>query len=271
MMLRLGAAILCILIAGRAVGEPRKPRLPPGLDPGGLAIAVLGTGLDYSRPEIAKLLARDGEGDLIGWDFVAGDNRPYAPSPNDTPAAWGGDGTTLARQIADIGRVRLIPIRIAPARPETLAQAVAFTARTPARLLLVPIVGDQGQTLEMLGQVAGRFPQILIVATVGTAMAPNPAASNIPNLLLIGNGVQPLADIAVEEPVPQPATADGPATLFGRLLTSLPACAAAANAGRRFANQKLMRLIELASQAEPRPGGNRSAGHAVCRIAALGP
>ncbi len=40
-------------------------------------MVLLTRGLDYTRPEIAKLLARDGEGELIGWDFVDNDNRPF--------------------------------------------------------------------------------------------------------------------------------------------------------------------------------------------------
>ncbi len=107
--------LLCIMLAGAAEAQPRKPRLPPGLDPGGIAVAVLGTGIDYTRPDLATHLARDGEGDLVGWDLVTGDNRPYAASPNDAPANWGGDGTELARRLASVGNLRLIPIRIDPA------------------------------------------------------------------------------------------------------------------------------------------------------------
>ena len=55
-----------------------EPKVPPGLDPGGVAIALLGDGVDYTKPELAKRLARDGEGDLIAWDFVDNAIRPYA-------------------------------------------------------------------------------------------------------------------------------------------------------------------------------------------------
>ncbi len=59
------------------------PPVPIGQDPGGTAVAIISTGIDYTIPEIAKSLARDGEGEIIAWDFVDGDNRPYAKSASD--------------------------------------------------------------------------------------------------------------------------------------------------------------------------------------------
>ena len=73
-MMRLVAAVAVVLaIVGSAAAQPKKPKLPPGLDPGGVAIVLLTTGIDYTKPELAVRLARDGEGELIGWDAVDGD------------------------------------------------------------------------------------------------------------------------------------------------------------------------------------------------------
>lgn len=36
------------------------PRLAPGRDPGGTAVAILADGFDYTKPELAAVLARDG-------------------------------------------------------------------------------------------------------------------------------------------------------------------------------------------------------------------
>ena len=84
------AAVLVIALAatGASAQSPAKPKVPPGTDPGGTAIALIAHGVDYTDPEIAPRLARDGEGDIIGWDFIAGDNKPYAAG-----AENGVDGT----------------------------------------------------------------------------------------------------------------------------------------------------------------------------------
>src|SRR5262249_13897079 len=78
-----------------ATAQGRKPKLPAGLDPGGVAIAILSTGIDYRAADIAQRLARDGEGDLIGWDLVDRDNRPFNEAAAETPAALGGDANAL--------------------------------------------------------------------------------------------------------------------------------------------------------------------------------
>src|SRR4029078_9951193 len=90
-----------------ALAQTKKPPLPPGRDPGGVAIALLTTGIDYTLPTIAGYLARDGEGEVIGFDPVDNDNRPF-----------GGDGTTLAANLLDpaIG-TRLVPVRVDPRDP----------------------------------------------------------------------------------------------------------------------------------------------------------
>ena len=53
-----------------------KPRVPPGVDPGGVAVAIIGSGINYTRSrDRGKRLARDGEGEIIGWDFVDNDQE----------------------------------------------------------------------------------------------------------------------------------------------------------------------------------------------------
>ncbi len=57
------------------------PKVPTGLDPGGTAIGLVTTGIDYTDPEIAARLARDGEGEAIGMDLVDGERLPRCHFP----------------------------------------------------------------------------------------------------------------------------------------------------------------------------------------------
>src|SRR5262245_28751980 len=138
-----------LAFAGTALAQAKKPPLPPGRDPGGVAIALITTGIDYTAPHIAQRLARDGEGELIGFDLVDNDNRPLGAARADTPAHWGGDGTVLAASILDatIG-ARLVPVRIDPSNSTSLARAVAFIAQTPARIVAVPMSGPRKEDWE---------------------------------------------------------------------------------------------------------------------------
>ena len=96
-----------MLWAEIAAAQGRKPRLPAGLDPGGVAVALLSTGIDYQASDIARRLARDGEGDLIGWDLVDRDNRPFNGAAAETPAALGGDANVLVRAFGQSGDSQL--------------------------------------------------------------------------------------------------------------------------------------------------------------------
>ena len=100
--------LIWFFVSGSANAD--DPKVPAGIDPGLQPIAILTTGIDYTDPAIAARLARDGEGELIGWDFTENDRRPFAASPNTTPPNWGGDGTVLVRRwLLAVSRVRKRP------------------------------------------------------------------------------------------------------------------------------------------------------------------
>ncbi len=128
-----------------ALAEPGDPRVPPGRHTAHLSIGLIMTGLDYTHPEIAARLARDGEGELIGWDLIDHDRTPYASAPTTTTDAHGGDGTALAldliRAAAGKADIALVPVRVDPTQPLTIAKALAFLSQTPARIAVVPMWG----------------------------------------------------------------------------------------------------------------------------------
>jgi hypothetical protein len=155
-----------VLCAEVAAAQGRKPKPPPGLDPGGVAIAILSTGIDYTLPDIAQRLARDGEGELIGWDLIDRDNRPFNPNAAETPAAWGGDGNALIRAIGVPGR-RVVPVRIDVRDPVSLAKAAAFVAQTPARIVVVPMWTANAEEWAAFGMAIKAFADLLFIAAAG--------------------------------------------------------------------------------------------------------
>lgn len=129
--------------------------MPPGLDPGGIAIALLGTGVDYTRREIAGRLARDGEGDLIAWDFTDNDTKPYAASsPNTADAAYLANNTTSTS---------LVVVKEATDSPVAIGHMAAFTIRTPARVIVWPDGSPQRPDWPVLFEAADRFKDRLFV------------------------------------------------------------------------------------------------------------
>lgn len=153
------------------------PPVPPGKDPGGSAVALLSLGIDYTLPDVARVLARDGEGELIGWDFVDNDRRPYTP-------AGGKDDTPLARLFAGTG-MRLVPIRVDVADPISLARGAAFAGKTPARIAIVPVQSRRSEDLAPLRAVAQHMSDITFIAVAaGEPLKPDQAASlAMPNIV----------------------------------------------------------------------------------------
>jgi hypothetical protein len=159
----LAAVLILALAATGASAQSAKPKVPPGTDPGGIAIALVAYGIDYTDPEIAPRLARDGEGDIIGWDFVTGDNKPFAVAPQ-----AGIDGTRLARlMLSAYARGRLVPLRVAPSDATQFAQAMRFVVQSPARIVAVSIWNARPEITEVLNAAAARARDRLFVIPVG--------------------------------------------------------------------------------------------------------
>lgn len=174
---RIFAACLALALTFTgAFAQSAKPKVPPGADPGGIAIALIAYGIDYTDPEIAPRLARDGEGDIIGWDFASGDNKPFSSSPD-----RGVDGTRLAKLILSAyARGRLVPLRIAPSDPAQFAQAMRFVLQSPARIIAVPIWNARPEIAEVLNAAAAHARDRLFVIPAGDG----PALQRSGNLLI---------------------------------------------------------------------------------------
>ena len=162
-----------------------KPPVPPGRDPGGSAVALIGTGIDYTLAHIAPRLARDGEGELIGWDLQDRDRKPFDQSKGTTPPEWGGDGTLLASLIIGAPAVRLVPVRVDPSDPLALARALAFVAQTPARVAAVAMGSPSRAHWEPFLQAAQRFKDVLVLVPAEPSY---PAALGLDNVLAVSSG-----------------------------------------------------------------------------------
>lgn len=212
-----------------AMGVPAHaddPMLEPGRDPAGTAVAVLADGFDYTRPEMARGLARDGEGEAIAWDAVDGDNRPFVRD---------GAGTALALAAAARGGVRVVMVRVTPQDAASLARGLAFAAATPARIVLVALDADAGGGIDVLKAAAQRFATVLIVGAVpNLSLEDREASAGFPSLVLLDGGDDNVA------------AADKIARVLG--------CGRAALAGDTGAALKPAFLTRLKEEAAASPG-----------------
>ncbi len=176
---------LCLTFA-TATAQDQRPKVPPGRDPGGVAVALISTGIDYTLPAIAARLARDGEGEIIAWDFESNDNRPFDRSKGNSPAEWGGDATAIASVILTDPGVRLVAVRIVQTDVVSIARAAAFLAQTPARVAVVPMWSSRKQDWEPFAQAAANFKHVLFIAASNDGAEPSyPAALNMENVVAV--------------------------------------------------------------------------------------
>ena len=156
----LSGLMLALFATVAMAAEPsKKPPVPPGVDPGGVLIALIGDGVDYTRPEIAARLARDGEGELIGWDFVDGDRRPFGSSTFET--ALTAAASSVLRE-PGVPRIAVFRLQGAPEQnlPQ-LARSVSNASDAKARVI---VLNARGPSLaNFLKAVSGRFPDLIMI------------------------------------------------------------------------------------------------------------
>lgn len=176
------------MTASMLLGSPaaaqglREPSVPPADDPGGITVALLGDGADYTDPVIAGCLARDGEGDPIAWDFTDDDLRPYAADGPGTA-----DATSLCR---DKPGLRLIVVKELPGDPSAFGHMMVFAARTPARIVVWPDGHPKRSDWRILGDASRQFPNLLFIAPAPPLPPPGAATLKPP-----GRSVQPPANL----------------------------------------------------------------------------
>jgi len=267
------AASIAFAAADRAGAQSRKPKAPPGRDPGGIAIAIVGHGVNYLRPEIAPRLARDGEGEPIAWDLGDNDNRPIERHA-DIPTAGSppGQHTLLAHLVLrEAGASRLVIARRKRGDRDGLARATAFAAQTPARIILL-LHESAFENWELVRHAGAHFRDRLLIVPahagpVEEAAAPLPNGLGGDNVIVV---TAPLAerrlgpaawavqgaDIAAPSFMPLAAAnpSPGPETAAARI-AALAARLLAAEPQLEGAGLKA-RIVALAKPAEATPAAS---------------
>lgn len=182
--LKIGALVAFFL----GFGTPAlagDPPLAPGKDPEGAAVAVIADGFDYTRGDLAKILARDGEGEAIALDTVDDDHRPFAKD---------GSGTQLGLAVESQTGIRLVMARVDWSKPDSLARALQFVTFTPARIVVVPLASEHRARLAFIASAAKALAGFLIVTSVSSiTLEDMEKTEGIANLVVLDAAQKPFA------------------------------------------------------------------------------
>lgn len=153
------------LSALTATAQSKDPPVPPGRDSGGIPVAVIGPGLDYTLPHLAQMLARDGEGEITGYDFADEDRRPFEVKG---ATAEIGRGTRVAEIVIGEGQAAtLIAVRAKMDDAITLTKAIKFAAQSPARIIAIDRAFVTPIDMEMFTSAARHYREHLFIVMAG--------------------------------------------------------------------------------------------------------
>ncbi len=151
-----------------APASQMEPDMPPGQDPGGIAVAIIDSGVNYTLERIAGRLARDEQGECLGYDFHDNDRKPFDLVPGQKPGSGRHHGTRVAGIfLREAPQARLIPYRYRAHSFETFAEIVDAIAESPARIVIMSLGGYQKKDWERFRKAAEANPDILFIISAG--------------------------------------------------------------------------------------------------------
>lgn len=166
--LRLAITLLLVPLAAVPAAADSEPPVPPGADPGGVAVALIDSGVNYTLPHVARRLARDARDQLLGYDFADGDERPYDIVPGVKREIPLHHGTSVASiLLREAPAARLVPYRFHPSKYESFAGAVMHIAGGPARIVSMSLGGYREKDWRAFRDAAAAHPGILFVVSAG--------------------------------------------------------------------------------------------------------
>lgn len=248
-------AVFAVLIAGHASALAGDPPVPAGRDPGGRAVAFITTGVDYTKPPLAKMLARDGEGEIIGYDFVDDDRRPFGqPGDSDIAEVIIGEGQATT----------LIPIRADLSATVAAGRAIKYAAETRSRIIAISQPVTIASQANLVSAAASHFSNHLFIVPVSHADS-TATIAKAGNLILVtaaGSGGEAAAAIDADIAAPVESGGRDVTPLQPSTAASIAAARIAALAARLQAIEPNLtpaaakaRIVELAKpMAEPSRG-----------------
>ncbi len=244
---------LLVMLAIQSVSAaPLDPPVPPGRDPGGTPVAIIGSGIDYTQTHLAQMLARDGEGEIIGYDFTDDDRRPFCTC----------SGTAIAEIVTGEGQTAtLVVVRADMTNAAIAGRAIGYAAGTPAKISLIAKPISDKNEAALVSAAARHFTRKFFIASVADAAVAALVVKE-PNLIIVA------ADSAKSGSTAAPSFAEIDVSTGGFLVGSgesdisgaeIAAARVAALAARLqavepdlTADQVKKRILELA---EPAPSG----------------
>lgn len=142
--------------------------VPPGAVPQGVPVAMVDSGVNYTIAVIAERLARDGDGQALGYDYWDLDTRPFDSHPSRSPFLPQRHGTrTASLLLADAPVATLVPMRYPRADMSRMARLVADAAARGITIVNLSLGGNDRDEWHAFEDAARAHPDLLFIASAG--------------------------------------------------------------------------------------------------------
>ncbi|MDX1527515.1 MAG: S8 family serine peptidase [Gammaproteobacteria bacterium] len=187
-----------VTVEAREHLNPPVPRQAP--TEGGVPVALVDSGVNYLLDDIRDRLARDNNGEILGYDYWDLDPRPFDSHPARSPFFPQRHGTQTAGVIlAEAPVATLVPYRYPRPDMSRMGDLVEHAAARGVRIVNLSLGGRNAQEWQAFAEAARRHPEMLFIASAGNEGRDideegiYPAALGLPNLITAtsasGNGL----------------------------------------------------------------------------------
>jgi len=176
--------------------EALNPPLPAisriSADNNRVRVAMVDSGINYTLPQINSRLARDDNGELIGYDFWENDQLPFDVHFSGSPFRIVRHGTgTASLLLKEAPFIDLVPYRYPRPDMSRMQDLIEHAAKNQVRIIGIPLGGNAADQWRVFAEAAEQHPDILFVASAGNngrnidQQPVYPAALDIENLLVV--------------------------------------------------------------------------------------
>lgn len=181
--------------------EPLNPPVPDGTDPVGVPVALMDSGVNYLLPQIARRLARDESGEILGHDYWEGDRRPFDAHPVRSvffPQRHGTRTATLL--LREAPRARLVPYRYPRPDMSRMTGLVNDAADNGIVVVNISMGSNDRADWEAFAAAARAHPGTLFVLSAGNDGRDIDARPVYPAALRLDNAITVTSSTAGGEP-----------------------------------------------------------------------
>lgn len=180
------------------IREPLNPPVPEMSEADapaeGTAVGMVDAGVNYLLPVIAARLARDADGEILGFDYWDLDSRPFDANPVQSPFFVQRHGTqTASLLLQESPGARLVPYRYPRPDMTRMTELIEDAAADGVVIVNMSLGSNRAEEWLAFEKAAAAHPEMLFVISAGNngrdidSQPVYPASMKLENMLVVSS------------------------------------------------------------------------------------